>query len=135
MICPGPKEDAPMTILQLTASFFFLPAWVAATTNKPLGAVIYAANGCVSIVVHRPSRLSNNFDNIDVIDHVCVAVWVAYNAYLFVSAPSVEAAACALGVLLTKWRTLQLLWRTPSRYCTHAFMHLFGAVGSLFLLH
>jgi len=130
---PGPADKAPLTILQVSAALFFIPAYVAARHDLFVGAVVYATNGVVSIAVHRPLRLPN-YDTVDMLDHACICLWVVYNSWRFAMMPSVPAIICVFGVIFTKWLTTRMPWRTPRRYAVHCLMHGFGALGSLFVL-
>ena len=133
-LCPGPADDkAHLTLLQLSAALFFLPAYVAARHGLFWGTLVYAINGVVSIAVHRPMRLPD-FDVIDMLDRAAIFAWVIYNNWRFAVLPNVPAVVCVAGVLLTKWLTMTMPWRTPRRYTMHCLMHAFGALGSLYVL-
>ena len=137
---PGPTEHGWCTVLQLTALLFFLPALVAYEKGFVVGTYIYSANGFVSIVVHRGSR-SAEFDVVDLMDHICIFFWIAYNCllyYIAIESPItydlLYAFLAAIAVLGTRMWLKTLEWRSFYRYVVHGFMHCFGCVGSLYLL-
>lgn len=119
---------------------FFFPALVAHERGFAAGTCIYSANGVVSIVVHRGNR-SADFDVIDLMDRICIALWVGYNSILFYTAlegPFTADLGCALiaaiAVIGSRMWVKTLEWRTLHRYIIHALMHSFGCIGSLYLL-
>lgn len=137
---PKANEKGWVTILQLTSMLFFLPAILAYVKGFIIGTCIYFANGFVSIVVHRANRRPD-FDIIDAVDHCFIAVWVAYNGYLYYHALqdafTVDlgcALIFAIGVVWAAFSVKKLEWRSNYRYCLHGIMHSFGALGSIFLL-
>lgn len=83
-------------MLQLTSLLFLVPAFEAYRAGLLLPSAVYTTNAVVSFAVHRPGRLPN-FDWIDVIDHLCIGLWVAVNLSMVrLTPPFIPAILCAI---------------------------------------
>ena len=141
-LVPPAQLDIPVNtgspnLLQLTSATFLVPGALCVLQGKLVGVVIHCGNAVCSVYVHRPDRTQK--DNwADVVDHILVFAWVLYNAHLLFKDPTpplyVPAVVCAGVVLAAKIWTRHLEYRTLSRYAVHTCMHLFGTLGSTFLL-
>lgn len=125
-------------LLQLTATFFFIPSFLCVLSLRPVGVAVYGANAVCSVYAHRPDRTSHDSWT-DTLDLLMVAIWVIYNCVLVIQShfkiPHVGIALClAVCVVVTKVWTKTLEYRSKKRYAVHALMHLSGAIGSALLV-
>ena len=122
------------TVLQLTASTFFIPSFYAAYNCLYIGSLIYFLNGLVSLYVHRLNRFKKD-DFFDFLDHIFVGCWVSYNGYLiYYCVNKLTPLTYALIALYLKLQTKKYNWRCHKRNMIHGAMHISGCIGSMYVI-
>ena len=111
--------------LQLSALSFLMVALVA----PPISAIILTINALVSFYVHRVRP--NGRDLVDLVDNLCVGVWVIHNIIFWLSNKTIIPVIMAILVVILRYLRLHLKHRY--RIITHIAMHLSGAVGTYLL--
>ena len=122
------------------SSFAFLYTASTLFDKNVVLSMILLMNFMTSFIVHEKCLIFDHKCNSLYYDHIAIGTWFTYNFYLLITsnvslANKVCAASCALLTGVASVLRKKFQFRYIVRDLIHCSMHLFGVIGTLFLVH